>query len=147
MYFALAPPFEYQEITDLDVVLEGERSHLEELLAEAESRAVAAGADAIVIREARSDGRLVTQQVWRTCTMIGPGGRPMSYTCPDVVQLVAVTGRLTAIAVRRSTHGPHQDARWPVPPPLASTGPAPPRRAPIDRDDDPTLEETFGNHN
>lgn len=143
VYFALSPPFAYDVIGDVSANLDGDRAHLEDLIGEAETRARSLNADAIVIREARSDARLVSQQIWRTCVSPGPAGRSFQYSCPDVIQTLLVDGRLNAVAVRRRTNAPAGDARWPLPPPLASTGPLPTHATP-NRDDGPTLEEDFG---
>lgn len=143
VFYALAPPFAYREVGQIHATGQADQAHLDELIREAEARAGELGADAIVVREVRTDTRYSSQQVWRTCTTYGPGGRPAQYSCPETIATLSIESHLVAAAVRRvegaAPRGSAPRASWPPPPPLPAPLPPGPagRAAPPPADDDP----------
>ena len=121
VFYAVAPPFRYREVAHIDAVGRNAEAHLDDLLDEAERRARQVGADAIVIRDVRTEARPVIQRVLQTCTSVGPGGVPLQYNCPAIIHGLYVETHLDALAVHRDDSAPDAHV-WPLPPPLGALG-------------------------
>ena len=130
VYYALAPPFAYAPVGEIHVVADGDRAHLEDLLAEAETRARGLGADAVLVHDVRTDARYVRQLVWRQCTSYGPVHRSLGGACATPVNVLTIQARLEATAVRRDPNAASPGVLWRPPPALGAVGtpdaPSPP---------------------
>lgn len=101
VYFAVAPPFPTHEVGVIDTYGRGADAHLDDLLADAETRARNLGADALLIRDVRTIARYVPRTEFRPCGRgFGMRGAGM-FTCPVVVNALEVDMHLRAAAVRR----------------------------------------------
>jgi hypothetical protein len=79
----------------------GNDAHLDELLADAETRAHALGADALVVRDVRTVARYVPRTEYRPCGRgFGLRGGGM-FTCPVLVSSLEIDMHLRVAAVRR----------------------------------------------
>lgn len=103
VYYAVAPPYPAHEVGVIDTYGNGNGAHLDELLNDAEARARALGADALVIRDVRTVARYVPRTEYRPCGRgfgMGMRGGGM-FTCPVLVSALEVDMHLHASAVRR----------------------------------------------
>lgn len=101
VYYALAPPFPTHEVGVIDTYGHGNDAHLDELLADAETRAHALGADALVVRDVRTVPRYVPRTEYRPCGRgFGLRGGGM-FTCPVLVSSLEIDMHLRVAAVRR----------------------------------------------
>lgn len=101
LYYAVAPPYPTHEVGVIDTYGQGNGAHLDELLNDAETRARALGADALVIRDVRTVARYVPRTEFRPCGRgFGMRGAGM-FTCPVLVNSLEVDMHLHASAVRR----------------------------------------------
>jgi hypothetical protein len=101
VYYAVAPPFPTHEVGVIDTYGQGNGAHLDELLTDAETRARALGADALVVRGVRTVARYVPRTEYRPCGRgFGMRGAGM-FTCPVLVNTLEVDMHLRVAAVRR----------------------------------------------
>ena len=135
MYWVTSPPFAYRSLGEVRATGRDERAHLDEVLDDVEAQAAALGADAIVIRDVRTDARWVAVSNMRTCSQVGIGGVPATLTCPGRTGALELETSLVAVAVERvgarsdpgsdpgSDPRAELDRRWPSPPPLQGEAP------------------------
>lgn len=125
VYWVTAPPFAYRSLGEVRAVARDDRAHLDDVLDDAGAQAAAMGADALVIRDVRTEARWVTLSNMRTCSQVGIGGLPMPMTCPGRTGALELETSLVASAVERV--GPRAasevERRWPAPPPLQGAAP------------------------
>ncbi len=121
VYFALPPPFTWRSVGDVSVSARGDAAHLDDLLADAETRARRLGAEALIVRDMHTDAGYTQQILWESCSPVGMYGMGYGGMCPTTVNVLTVVSRLEATAIVRETRAVTQSP-WGTPPPLGAAG-------------------------